>query len=73
MSLLHIVQTGSEAHRASYPIGTGALSPGINRQGREAGSLSTSSAEVENGGVIPPLQHPSLWRGAQELHRYPYS
>jgi hypothetical protein len=28
-SLLHNIQTGSGAHQASCPVGTGALSPGI--------------------------------------------
>jgi hypothetical protein len=31
------------------------LSPGEKRQGREADHSSPSSAEVENGGAIPPL------------------
>jgi hypothetical protein len=35
-SLLHRVQTGSGAQPASCPMGTGALSLGIKRRGREA-------------------------------------
>jgi hypothetical protein len=37
-SLLHIVQTGSGAHKTSYPMGTGegTLSPGIKQQVGEA-------------------------------------
>jgi hypothetical protein len=35
-SLLHRALTGSEAHPASYPMGTGGLSPGVKWQGREA-------------------------------------
>jgi hypothetical protein len=34
-SLLYVTQTGSGVHRASYQMGTGALSPGVKRQGRE--------------------------------------
>jgi hypothetical protein len=53
-SLLHSVQTDSGAHPVSYLIGTGALSPGIKWLGREA-DHSPPSAEVKNGGAIPPL------------------
>jgi hypothetical protein len=35
-SLRHRVQTGSGAHPASYPIGTGDPSLGVKRLGREA-------------------------------------
>jgi hypothetical protein len=35
-SLLHSVQTGSEAHPSSYPMGTGAFSPGIKWRRPEA-------------------------------------
>jgi hypothetical protein len=35
-------------HPASYPMGTGALSLGVKRQGREADHLPPSSAEVKN-------------------------
>jgi hypothetical protein len=33
-SLLHVVQTGSGAHPASYPMGTGGSFLGIQRPGR---------------------------------------
>jgi hypothetical protein len=52
---LHNVQTGREAHPASFPMSTGDLSPGIKRPGREAGHSPPSSAEVTNGGAIPAL------------------
>jgi hypothetical protein len=43
------VQTGSGAHPASYPMGTGGSFPGGNaRQGRDADHLPPSSAEVKN-------------------------
>jgi hypothetical protein len=44
---LYIVQTGSGAHPASYPKGTGALSPGVRRPGREADQSPPASAEVK--------------------------
>jgi hypothetical protein len=31
LSVNHIVQTGSGAHTSSYPMGAGALSPGVKR------------------------------------------
>jgi hypothetical protein len=49
-SLLHSVRTGSGAYAASYPTGTG-----VKRQGREADHSPPSSAEVKNGGAIPPI------------------
>jgi hypothetical protein len=33
--LLHVVQTGSGAHPASYPMGTGGSFPGVKRPGNE--------------------------------------
>jgi hypothetical protein len=47
--LLHNLQTVSGAHLASYPMGTGALSPGVKWQEREADHSPPSSAEVKNG------------------------
>jgi hypothetical protein len=47
-SLFHRVQTGSGAHPFSYPIGTGALSLGVKRPGREADNSPPSTAEVKN-------------------------
>jgi hypothetical protein len=43
-SLPRSVRTVSGAHSASYPIGTGPLSPGAKLPGREAYHLSPSSA-----------------------------
>jgi hypothetical protein len=43
------VQTGSEAHPASCPTGTGGPFPGAKaRPGRDVDHSPTSSAEVEN-------------------------
>jgi hypothetical protein len=56
VSLLRSVQTGSGAHTASYPMGTGgALSSGVKRPGHEADHSLPSNVEVKNGGAIPPL------------------
>jgi hypothetical protein len=46
-SLLHVVQTGSEAHPASCPMSTGGSIPGVKRQGREADHSPPASAEVK--------------------------
>jgi hypothetical protein len=42
----HRVQAVSVAHPASYPMGTGDLSLGVKRPGREADHSPASSAEV---------------------------
>jgi hypothetical protein len=46
--LCHNVQTGSGAHPASYPIGTGVRSSGVKRPGHEADHSWPSSADVKN-------------------------
>jgi hypothetical protein len=38
--------------------------PGVKRPGREADHSPPSSAEVKNGGAMPPLPYTSSWRGA---------
>jgi hypothetical protein len=48
---------GSGAHPATYPMGTGGSFPGSKAAGREDDHSSLSSAEVKNGGAIPPLPH----------------
>jgi hypothetical protein len=60
-NFLHVVQTGCGAHPASYPMGTGTLSPGAKRQGREADHSSPASAEIKKRGSIHPLPHTSSW------------
>jgi hypothetical protein len=47
-SALHVVKTGFGTHLASYPIDTGAVSPGVKRPGHEADHLPLTSAEVKN-------------------------
>jgi hypothetical protein len=46
-SLLHVVQTGSGTHPASYPMGTGAFSLGIKQPGLEADHSPPTSADVK--------------------------
>jgi hypothetical protein len=46
-NFLHVVQTGSGVHPASYPIGIGALSLGVKRAGREAYHSPPTSSEVK--------------------------
>jgi hypothetical protein len=56
-----ITQTGSEAHPASYSVRTGGSFP----MGKAAAAWSSScSAEMKNGGAIPPLPYMSSWRYA---------
>jgi hypothetical protein len=61
-SLLHVVQTGSGAYTASYPIYIG-----VKRPRREADHSPSTSAEVKKTnkhGSIYPLPHASSWRSA---------
>jgi hypothetical protein len=69
-SLHHRVQTVSGAHPASYPMGNGAPSLWIKRQGREADHSPPSSAEVKEC-VKLYLHSPNMssWRGAYLKHR----
>jgi hypothetical protein len=62
--LLHSVQIDPEAHPASYQMVTGDFSPGHEPPGHEADRSPPSSAEVKNGGAIPPPLHTSSWNGA---------
>jgi hypothetical protein len=56
-SIFHSVQTNSEAHPASCPMGTGGLSLKVKRPGREANHSPPSGAEVKNDSPIPLLSH----------------
>jgi hypothetical protein len=61
-SMLHSVQTSYGGHTTSYSMGTrGYFSRGIPQIGCEADDSPPPSAEVKNGGVIPPLPHMSSW------------
>jgi hypothetical protein len=59
--LLHSVQTGSGANPDSYPMGAGALSPGVKWPRREADHSPPTSAAVNNDGAMLPLPHTSSW------------
>jgi hypothetical protein len=61
-SLLHSVQTGSGAHWTCCPVGTGVLSPRVQRLGHETAHLRPSGAEVKKWSF--PLHHAFLCRGA---------
>jgi hypothetical protein len=47
-SLLHLVQTGSGVHPASYPMGTGSSFPRVKQPGPEADHSPPASSEVKN-------------------------
>jgi hypothetical protein len=42
--------------------------PGVKRPERVADHSPQSTAEVKNGGSIPPVPHASPWRGAQLIN-----
>jgi hypothetical protein len=46
-NFLHVVQIGSGVHPTSYTMGTGAVSVGVKRSGREADNSSPARAEVK--------------------------
>jgi hypothetical protein len=58
------VKSGSYSYQPPSQLVPRALSLRLKRLGREADHLPPSSAEVKIGGAIPPLSHPSSWRGA---------
>jgi hypothetical protein len=47
-SPLKVIQTSSEVHPASYPMGSRALSPGVKQPGCEPDHSTSTSAEVKN-------------------------
>jgi hypothetical protein len=69
-SLHHRVQNGSEAHPASYPMGTRGFFPGGKAAGREADHSPPSSTEVKECDELY-LHSPNMpsWRGAQLKHK----
>jgi hypothetical protein len=64
-SLLYVVQSGSEAHPASYPMVIGPLSPGVKRLGHEADHSPPSSAEVKNTWIYTSTPQNSSWCSAK--------
>jgi hypothetical protein len=61
-------KTSSGACPASCPIRTGWISPR-----READHSSPTSAEVKNGGAIPPLPHMSSWCDGDDRYQTEFS
>jgi hypothetical protein len=59
-SLLRVIQTSSEAHPASYPMGTGGSSlGGVKRLERKADHSPPTSASSRKRGSMHPLPHMS--------------
>jgi hypothetical protein len=56
-SLLHNVQTGSEAHPATYPVCTRNSSSEVKLQRHEADQSPSPSPKVKDGWAIPPFPH----------------
>jgi len=57
-SFHHHIQSGSEAHPTSYPMGVlGALSLGIKQLGHEADHPLPSSAQVKNAWSYTSTRH----------------
>jgi hypothetical protein len=56
-SLLHIIQTGSEARQPQWVPGV--VSAEVKRPEREANLSPPSSVEFKNGGAVTPLPHTS--------------
>jgi hypothetical protein len=52
--LLHIVNTDFEVHSSSYSMGTGTLSKGVKRQGREADHSPLTNAAVREKWIYTP-------------------
>jgi hypothetical protein len=63
-SLLHSVQTDSEAIQSPIRCVPVAFSHEVKRPRREADHSPPSSAEIKKCWIIPPLPHASLWPGA---------
>jgi hypothetical protein len=69
-SLLRNTHTDSGVHPAFYPMGTGIFFSRIYKASGAWHWPLKSSAEVENGGAIPPLTHMSLLHSASLIkHR----
>jgi len=63
-SLCPCIQPGSEAHPATFSVGTGVLSPGVKRPGREAYDSPASRAEVKNAWSCTSTHQNVLWHSA---------
>jgi hypothetical protein len=59
---LHVVQTGSGVHPASYPMGNGGSFPAVKAAG--AFSSPPASAEVKKLWIYTSSPHAPSWRSA---------
>jgi hypothetical protein len=66
-SLLHIVQSGSVAQPASYPMGSASYFPGAKQQGREADNSHPTSAEVKK-----PRIYTTIYTSIYPLPQYAF-
>jgi hypothetical protein len=64
-NFLHVVETGSGAHPASNPMGTGGSFPGVKRQGREADHSPPTSATVNKMCIYTSTPHTPSWCSVQ--------
>jgi hypothetical protein len=62
-ALRHIVQIGSGAHPASYPMGTGGFFPGGKAIGVKLTAHFQLGTRLKTCGVVSALPHPPSWRG----------
>jgi hypothetical protein len=61
--LRHSVQSGFAAHPASYQMGTGILSPGVESRDVKLTTRLHLVPRLRMRGAISPLSHPSSLRG----------
>jgi hypothetical protein len=63
-SVFHIVQTAVGPTQPTIQWVPGGISTAVKRLGREADQSPPSSAELKNGGAIPPLLGASTFHDA---------
>ena len=68
-SVLQNVHTGSEDHPASFSVGTGVLSRGVKRLGRDVDTHLYLVPSVGASGAIPllPINAYVVWKGVNIL------
>jgi hypothetical protein len=60
-NFLHVVQTGSGAHTASYPMDTGGSFSRVERPGREDDHLPPTSAAAKEIWIYTSTPPAPLW------------
>jgi hypothetical protein len=63
-SIPYSLDRGMVSALASFRMGTGGFHPRLKPPGRQDDHSPASSAEIKNGGAIPPIPHTFSWRGA---------